>query len=71
MGKVSIETSYLYANPSFIGGMAKVLDMGGTLVVYNESSTPVVADIKAMSNDWKAVGKDLAYSIQNYGQEQK
>lgn len=69
MGKVSMETSYLYANPSFVGGMAMTLDMGGTLMVFNESSTPMEADVKAMSNDWKAVGKDLASSIQEYGQK--
>ncbi len=69
MGKISVETSYLYANPSFIGGMASTLDMGGTLVVYNESLTPAEADIKALTNDWKAVGKDLAYSIEQYGEK--
>lgn len=69
MGKIRVETSYLYANPSFVGGMAMPLDMGGTLMVFNESATPMEADVKAISNDWKAVGKDLACSIQEYGQE--
>lgn len=68
MGEVSMETGYLYATPSFLGGMAKTLDLGGTLVIYNESKTPDEADTKAMWNDWKAVGKDLTYSIREYGQ---
>ncbi len=69
MGKVSVETSYLFANPSFLGGMAVTLDMGGNMVIFNESATPMEADAKAISNDWKAVGKDLACSIQKYGQK--
>lgn len=71
MGEVSVETSYLYANPSFFGGMAKILDMGGTLMIYNESRTPVEADMKAISNDWKAVGNDLAHSIQEHEKKKK
>ena len=69
MEKVSIETSYLYATPSFLGGFAKTLDLGGTLVVFNKSETPIEADAKAINNDWKAVGKDLTHSIKEYGQK--
>lgn len=68
MNKISIETTYLYATPSFLGGMAYTLDMGRTLLVYNESATPIEADTKAIRNDWKAVGKDLMFSMQQYGQ---
>ena len=71
MGKISIETSYLYAVPSFLGGMAQTLDIGGTLRVYNSSETPAEADAKAMRNDWKAVGKDLMSSMQKYEQSSK
>lgn len=70
MGKLSLETSYLYANPSFLGGMAQTLDLGGTLLVYNTSDTPAEADAKAIGNDWKAVGKDILYSMNQYEQEE-
>ncbi len=66
MGKLSIETSYLYATPSFLSGMSHTLDMGATLILYNESNTSAEADIKALRNDWKAVGKDLRESIEKY-----
>jgi len=71
MGKLTTETSYLFATPSFFGGMASILDVGGTLVVYNESATPAEADTKATRNDWKAVGKDLMVSMQDYEQTSK
>ncbi len=71
MGTISAHTSFLYANPSFLGGMASALDIGRTLATFNESATPAEADLKAMANDWKAVGKDLENSILEYGQKQK
>ena len=42
-------TDFLFANPTFIGGLASVLDLGSTMVVYNESPSIEVADARAMS----------------------
>jgi len=36
-------TDLLYARPSFLEGMARVADIGGTLQVYNESPTPAAS----------------------------
>ena len=52
-------TDYLFAIPSFLGGIARVLDLGGTLNVINESVTPEEADAKALRSDFMAVGRDL------------
>ena len=67
---ISQETSYLFATPSFLGGMAHTLDLGGTLEMYNESSSPAKADAKAIRNDWKAVGQDIFSSMQQFSNEQ-
>ena len=53
----------LYSNPTFIEGMAKILDFSGSLIKYNVSSTPEEADIRSMSSDLEAVGKDLLEAI--------
>lgn len=53
----------LFAEPSFIEGMARTLDIGNTLKKYNESATERDADIEAMKNDWRAVGDDLRAAI--------
>lgn len=50
---------YLFARPSFFSGMARVLDLGGTLNEYNYSSDTGQADYYALHSDWKAVGADL------------
>jgi hypothetical protein len=67
-------TDFLFSTPSFIGGMASVLDLGTTLVVYNESPSPVEADFKAIQSDWGVTGIDLMAAMnewQNTGHAQE
>lgn len=52
-------TDFLFARPSFLEGMARILDLGNTLSEYNESLTPEEADTRALRADWKAVGSDI------------
>lgn len=61
----------LYAEPSFVEGMARILDIGNTLQIYNVSETEQEADVTALKNDWRAVGDDIQVSIARYGQERK
>jgi hypothetical protein len=50
---------YLFAKPSFIGGIARVLDLGSTLNVYSELPSAQEADERAISSDWEAVGSEI------------
>jgi len=52
-------TDFLFARPSFWGGAASVIDLGATLVEYNQSRTPEEADNRAIYADWLAIGEDL------------
>lgn len=68
MQKITV-TYQLFANPSFIEGMASVLDLGATLhSLYNTSDTDHEADTKALFNDWCLVGNDMRISISKYEQ---
>jgi hypothetical protein len=58
-------SSLLFANPSLIEGVARTLDLGCTLNVYNESPTGEIADYLALTNDWYAVGDDFRAAIEN------
>ena len=49
----------LFALPTFWNGMARAIDMGGTLNIYNESANAAAADGKALSSDWYQVGNDI------------
>ncbi len=56
-------TDFLYARPSFLEGVARVLDVGGGLTEFNKSLTIEEADLRAIAADWGAVGQDLRDAI--------
>jgi hypothetical protein len=58
-----MSSDFLFARPSFIGGMARIFDFGGTLRVYNESATGELADARAFFEDWKALRDDLLAAV--------
>ena len=57
------DTYFLFAQPTFVEGMARVLDLGNTLNVYNESLTEKIADSRAIFSDWFMVGQDIEQAI--------
>lgn len=63
-------TDFLFAQPSFVSGIASVIDFEG-LAYYNDSVSTVEADAKAMMSDWEMVGKDIREALAQYEQEQK
>jgi hypothetical protein len=54
--KKNMTNLFLFGSLSFFEGMARMLDLGGTMVVYNDSPTPEEADNRALDSDWRAVG---------------
>jgi DNA modification methylase len=62
------KTFYLYARPSFIEGMSRLFDFGGTLQEYNEHESGDVADYEAIKRDWQAIGGDIFKSLKEYEQ---
>ena len=49
----------LFARPSFVEGVARSIDLGGTLQEYNSSLTEEQADFLALRADWWTVGEDF------------
>ncbi len=58
-----IYTTFLYARPSFLGGIARILDFGGTLQMYNTSRSDYAADARAFAADWYAIGEDMKRAV--------
>lgn len=58
-------SDFLFASPSFLSGMARTIDLGAALNwnSYNMSRTGEEADIRAIAQDWKAVGRDLRRAL--------
>jgi hypothetical protein len=59
-----VKTDFLYAQPSFGSGAARVFDLFGQFDEYNISETPAEADGKAIASDWLIVGQDIVAAIE-------
>lgn len=67
MDKYRNSLYYSYTKPSFLGGLARILDLGGTLRNNNSPSGSVYEmDIMAMRSDWIAIGQDIGDAIGAY-----
>lgn len=62
-------TDFLFARPSFVEGVARILDFGNTLSEYNVALTPEQAGTLALVADWLAVGADLRPTMVRYSEE--
>jgi hypothetical protein len=51
---------------AFFEGMARMLDLGVIMVVYNDSPTPEEADNRPLDSDWRAVGHDIEGAMALY-----
>lgn len=65
---LSSRTAILFARPSFIEGVSRIMDLTGTLSEYNQSETPQEADFNALWSDWCSVGSDLSEGIRQHAQ---
>jgi hypothetical protein len=54
-----VKSDFLFAQPSFASGVARVLDLWGQFDEYNTSATGEEADTKAIACDWMVVGDDF------------
>ena len=61
----------LFARPSFLEGVSRVIDLGNTMSEYNSSLTPAQADALALKADLNALRSDLAYARQALGKSDK
>jgi len=59
-------SNILFANPSFIEGMGRILDFGDTMTELNSSTTPERADHYATVADWRAIGADLRAAMDQF-----
>ena len=64
--RVTMRASLLFARPSALGGIARILDFGGTLNEYNTANSGEQADLLAAWADWLAVGEDLRAAFGTY-----
>ena len=59
-----VQSDFLFAQPSFVSGAGRILDLWGQFDDYNRSDTPAEADEKAIAADWLVVGQDILAAIE-------
>ena len=59
-----VKSHFLFAQPSFASGAARVFDLFGQFDEYNISDTTAEADTKAIAADWIVVGQDMSDAIE-------
>lgn len=65
--KKSIFNKYLlFSTPSFVSGMASVVDLLGLLNRNNLVHSSNIIDRKAFETDWEIIGKDFTEAIYNF-----
>jgi hypothetical protein len=62
-------SDFLFARPSFLTGVARLVDFGAAFDSYNSCNTPEQADARAMFSDWYSVGDDISAAVQKMQQE--
>ncbi len=66
-----VQSDFLFAQPSFGSGAARVFDLWGQFDDYNRSDTPSEADAKAIASDWCVIGQDIYDAIDQHESECK
>ena len=59
-------TDLLFPKTSFFVGLGSVGSIHGSYFEYNYSETEEESDTKAISSDWKMVGRDIQEAILNF-----
>ena len=57
--------------PSFLDGIASLVNMSSNLFRYNQDTTEIEADTNSLRADWYAIGEDLWKAIKEYERESR
>jgi hypothetical protein len=68
--KRRVRTDFLFASPSVMSGVARLVDFGCSFDSYNNSSSPAEADARALVSDWYSVGDDIASAVDKFREEE-
>jgi hypothetical protein len=59
-----LQSDYLFARPSVIEGVGRIVDVSNSLNMYNYSPDGAQADSRALYQDWKAIGHDVHVALE-------
>lgn len=59
-------SEFLFARPTLLEGVARILDFGNTMQEYNTSLTGQQADFRALRSDWLQISADMRQSVEQF-----
>jgi hypothetical protein len=62
-----LRTGFLFGTPTFITGVARLVDLWGVFDHYNGASSEDEADAIALYSDWRITGQDLRDAMNDFG----
>ena len=68
---ISKWSTFLFARASIAEGIARSMDIGGTLQEYNVSPNEREADMRALSADFQAISEDLRRAIAEISEQER
>jgi hypothetical protein len=69
-GSVSL-SGFLFARPSWLSGLARIFDIGGTFDEYNYGTTPAQTDWLALTCDAEMVRRDFWVAVSRFTEENR
>ena len=69
--KNSLSFRLFKKEPSFVDGMASLIDISPNLSRYNQDDSPIEADTNSLRADWYAIGSDLRKATNIYERASK
>jgi len=63
MGSYKFKSDFLFPTSSFVTGMGTAFNLAGNYFIYNESETPMDADLNALRSDWGVIGDELTNAL--------
>lgn len=64
-----LQSDYLFARPSFVEGVARMLDVSSSMNTYNTFPTGDEADARAVYQDWRALAHDVRVALEQLRSE--
>ena len=64
-----MSTDFLFAQPSYLSGLASMFDFAGALGEYNTAPTGEEADARALTMDWRAIADDYRAAFAAFERE--
>ncbi len=59
-----MSSDFLFARPSWISGVGRVIDLWACFEDFNDSPTNEAADERGLYSDWRMIGEELARAIE-------